>query len=67
VKSAIYPSVVGHKIADIVSAVGKNVNNLTKRNGRQNTIVESGAVVSKDVPDNPIVGSMPVKINKQIK
>tara|TARA_R110000868_G_scaffold261995_1_gene520363 strand:+ start:1478 stop:2059 length:582 start_codon:yes stop_codon:yes gene_type:complete len=33
----------------------------------ENTIVASGAVVSKDVPDNTIVGGIPAKIIKQFK
>ncbi|GGI27959.1 sugar O-acetyltransferase [Pedobacter mendelii] len=33
----------------------------------ENSVVASGAVVSKDVPDNTIVGGIPAKIIKEIK
>lgn len=33
----------------------------------QNAIIAAGAVVSKDVPDNAIVGGIPAKILKQLK
>lgn len=33
----------------------------------ENSIVASGAVVSKDVPDNNVVGGIPDKVIKQLE
>jgi len=33
----------------------------------ENAVVASGSVVSKDVPDNVVVGGIPAKIIKEIK
>ncbi|MOA04038.1 Maltose O-acetyltransferase [compost metagenome] len=46
--------------------IGANATILSGVTIGQNAIVAAGAVVSKDVPDNAIVGGIPAKIIKTI-
>ncbi|MCZ2083871.1 MAG: sugar O-acetyltransferase, partial [Flavobacteriales bacterium] len=46
--------------------IGANVTILQGVTIGENSVVAAGAVVSKDVPDNTIVGGIPAKILKKI-
>lgn len=46
--------------------IGANVTILPGVTVGENSVVAAGAVVSKDVPDNVVVGGIPAKIIKQL-
>lgn len=58
---------VGHIHIKKNAWIGANATILPGVTIGENAIVASGAVVSKDVPDNTIVGGIPAKVIKRIK
>lgn len=58
---------VGHIHIKKNAWIGANATILQGVTIGENAVVAAGAVVSKDVPDNTIVGGIPAKIIKQVK
>ncbi|MBW8327224.1 MAG: sugar O-acetyltransferase [Prolixibacteraceae bacterium] len=57
---------VGHIHIKKNAWIGANVTILQGVTIGENSVVAAGSVVSKDVPDNSIVGGIPAKISKEI-